>query len=123
MSSSRNMKIITWNVKGLNAFDKRSRIKEILDNLKGDVILLQETKLLDNKYQDLVAKWINWKSIHVPSLGASRGLISSWNPRILSGNMVDQGLGWKCCNFEHFDISMTLLNVYGPNSGSKKLKL
>ena len=39
------MKIISWNVKGLNASDKRQRIKQVIDSLQEDIILLQETKL------------------------------------------------------------------------------
>ena len=57
MSSGGRMKIITWNVRGINAPDKRSRIKKLLDESRGDNLLLQETKLSDEKYEESIIKW------------------------------------------------------------------
>jgi endonuclease/exonuclease/phosphatase family metal-dependent hydrolase len=40
-----NVKIISWNVRGMNELDKRLRIKNLLKGWKVDVVCLQETKL------------------------------------------------------------------------------
>ena len=40
-----NLKILSWNVKGLNDRRKRSIVKNLLRGWKCDVICLQETKL------------------------------------------------------------------------------
>ena len=40
-----NLKILSWNVRGLNNFHKRVIVKILLKERKGDVICLQETKL------------------------------------------------------------------------------
>ena len=37
------MKIVTWNVNGIRSFD--GKWKEILENLKADIICVQETKV------------------------------------------------------------------------------
>ena len=39
------LKILSWNVRGLNDRRKRSRVKNLLRGWKCDVICLQETKL------------------------------------------------------------------------------
>ena len=53
------MKIITWNLRGINASDKRGRIKQLLDSTKGDIILLQETKLSEQVFDKTLAKRTN----------------------------------------------------------------
>ena len=40
-----NLKILSWNVRGLNDRRKRSIVKNLLRDWKCDVICLQETKL------------------------------------------------------------------------------
>jgi exonuclease III len=38
-------KIIAWNVRGLNAFKKRLRIRGLLKEWKADIVCLIETKM------------------------------------------------------------------------------
>lgn len=38
------MKLLSWNVRGINAPDKWPLIKRQMDDTKGDIWLLQETK-------------------------------------------------------------------------------
>jgi exonuclease III len=38
-------KIIAWNVRGLNAFKKRLRIRGLLSEWKADIVCLVETKM------------------------------------------------------------------------------
>ena len=47
-----NLKILSWNVKGLNDCRKRLIVKNLLREWKCDVICLQETKLtgMDENY-------------------------------------------------------------------------
>ena len=40
-----NMKIISWNVRGLNVQDKRLRVRNLISKWGPDVVCLQETKL------------------------------------------------------------------------------
>ena len=74
------MKIISWNVRGINASNKRQRIKQVLDSLQPDIILLQETKLSQGNFDNSVAKWKKWNSYHVQGVGALGGIVVLWNP-------------------------------------------
>ena len=47
-----NLKIVSWNVRGLNDRDKRHQVRYLLKLWDADVIYLQETKL------DLVTRGI-----------------------------------------------------------------
>jgi exonuclease III len=38
-------KIISWNVRGMNEFEKRTKIRGLLREWKADIVCLQETKL------------------------------------------------------------------------------
>ena len=40
-----NLHIISWNVRGLNDWEKRRRVHNSLRMWKGDVVCLQETKM------------------------------------------------------------------------------
>ena len=60
-----NLKILSWNVRGLNDGRKRLIVKNLLRDLKCDVICLQETKLagLDRRLvaYGVVLLWIGWR--------------------------------------------------------------
>ena len=40
-----NLKIISWNVRGLNEWDKRLRVRNLIRNWRLDIVCLQETKM------------------------------------------------------------------------------
>jgi exonuclease III len=39
------LKILSWNVRGINELDKRLRIKELIRDWKVDLVCLMETKM------------------------------------------------------------------------------
>lgn len=86
MFSSSAMRIISWNVRGINASDKRHIIEQQLDSSQVDIILLQETKLYQDSYKKLVGKWSNWKSSHARGVEASVGLTALWNPKTVQSS-------------------------------------
>ena len=69
MFSLSAMKILSWNVRGLNASDKRQRIRQLLDSLHTNIILLQETKLNEESFDKIIASWKKWKAYHMPGQG------------------------------------------------------
>ena len=89
------MKIVSWNVRGINASDKRGRIHQFLESTKADIVLLQETKLSQETFQKSLAKWPRWYSIHSPSMGASGGLSVLWNPLTIQGHLIQQQAYWR----------------------------
>ena len=40
-----NLKIVSWNVRGLNEQDKRLQVRNLIRKWKADIVCLQETKL------------------------------------------------------------------------------
>ena len=117
------MKIISWNVRGLNASDKRQRIRQVIDSLQADIILLQETKLSQNKFDKIIVSWKKWKAYHMQGLGASGGLAVLWNPLTVNSQLLHQESNWQLININAFDISFILINVYGPTSTFDKARL
>ena len=76
-----NLKIISWNVRGLNCKVKRSQIKNALKLWKGEVICLQETKMEIIGRAVVRSLWSNrfadWK--YLESEGASGGVLIMWD--------------------------------------------
>lgn len=79
------MKIISYNVRGLGGFEKRSEVKRLVADKKSFVLCLQESKL--NVVDDLLIKAI-WGSTSLgfffqPSMGASGGLLTVWDCNVV----------------------------------------
>ncbi|KAG5544181.1 hypothetical protein RHGRI_016809 [Rhododendron griersonianum] len=69
------IKIISWNVRGLNARDKRVIVKVLLKGWRADVVCLQETKLKEATTEVVKEIWGSWwvDWIHLNAVGASAG--------------------------------------------------
>ena len=48
-----NVKLVSWNVRGLNSGDKRRFEKSIISNWKADIVCLQESKL-EGEIHDII---------------------------------------------------------------------
>ncbi|XP_077242381.1 uncharacterized protein LOC143882877 [Tasmannia lanceolata] len=75
------MKIVFWNVNGLNHQDKRIQVKELVKKIKPDFICLQETKMESVYRGDLRGLGVQaeWEFSFVGSNGASGGILVAWN--------------------------------------------
>ena len=79
------LKIFSWNVRGLNDKDKHLRVRHLLNLWGADVICLQETKL------ELITRSLVrslWGSHHVDWLycgsnGALGGILVMWDTRVV----------------------------------------
>lgn len=65
------MRLLSWNVKGINAPDKWCLIKHQIDETKGDVWLLQEIKWHQDKIDKRLRSWKQWNGLIRQSDGAS----------------------------------------------------
>jgi hypothetical protein len=119
-----NLKICSWNVRGLNDNNKRLQVRYLLKSWKADIVCLQETKLdlIDRKI--VRSLWgiphVDW--VYLGSVGASGGIILMWDRRVVE--KLDAAVG-------HFSVSCKFRNVldhkewafsgvYGPNSGRER---
>ena len=114
------MKINSWNVRGINASDKRHKIKQVVDSMQAYIIFLQETKLSQDNFDKIVAKWKKWKYFHAHGIGASGGLATLWNPLTVNAQLIQKDNNWQMLHISTFDISFILINVYGPSSSKDK---
>jgi len=112
------MKIISWNIRGLEGFEKRREVCQLVREKKPFILCIQETKL--SVFDGLVCKSI-WGDTNVDfsfqsSSGASGGLVTRWD--------VKEVEVWSSFHIEHvFGIhgrfvksgeELFLLNVYAP---------
>ena len=72
-----NLKIISWNVRGLNARDKRQQVHHMLKLWNTDIVCLQETKLDFIDRRVVRSLWgihhVDW--LYLGSKGASGGIV------------------------------------------------
>lgn len=70
-------KIVSWNIRGLNETNKRSQIKNLLQEWKPDIVCFQETKLKFISRRLIQSLWscpyVYW--IYLALYGASRGVL------------------------------------------------
>ena len=114
-----NLKIISWNVRGLNERDKRLLVRNLIRNWRLDIVRLQEIKL------ELITKAVFhslWGGQHVDwsylsSCGASERVLLMWDTRVV--DKVEEAVGSfsVSCKFKSVvdQFAWKFTGVYGPN--------
>lgn len=120
------MKLVSWNVRGLNSPAKHRMIKKMIQQDRPSIIYLQETKCSSTVLEKILNKaWPRCKLVLVDASGASGGLAIIWNPKELY---------LQDFHASHFFIQSTfhiigtnshghLSNVYFPQELQKKLDM
>ena len=98
-------------------------MKQLLDSTKGDIILLQETKLSEKFFDMTLAKWTNWPSVHAAGHGAFGDLAILRNAKIIHGILIGEGSNWQLLKVEHFDLKFLIFYIYGPTCTNDKRNL
>ena len=76
------MILISLNVRGVGGAPKFISLKSLLDLVKLDIFLVQETMVCGNKARKVFSKLLPlWKFCAVDSNGLSGSLLSAWNPK------------------------------------------
>lgn len=111
------MKLISWNVRGLNAPNKRRLIKSQLDLIKCDLVMLQETKLSDVSANVLFSSWKNWNFLSCSFVGASGGLALLWNDYNIEIQLVSSTVHWMLflVTSKVSKVKFWLFNIYAPS--------
>lgn len=78
------MKIISWNVRVLNALKKQRLVLCCMKASKLEVVLLQETKVNKEKILSFTNKLGYWEVDFFEAMGSAGGLAILWNPRKVS---------------------------------------
>ena len=79
------MKILSWNIKGLNSSRKIKILNKNIKKKKMAIVFLQETKCLATQIQDLSKKiWTRSEWVGLDARGYSRGLGILWDSNRVS---------------------------------------
>ena len=118
------IKILRWNVCGLNDSEKRKLIKGVVRNQKPDLVCLLETKVKEMSQQLVnsvgIGRFLNWAS--VDARGTAGGLLLLWDNRVLENLEVERGGYSISIRFRNCadGFSWIFSGVYGPVISSEK---
>jgi len=113
----RNMKLISFNCRGIRSYNKRLKILTWLKKKKTDICLLQETYLTKDIIHTIDKQW-GGKTIHSFGTNHSRGvsiLFDSKLPVEILEQKSDTEGRKMVVNFKVYQEKYTLLCLYAPN--------
>ena len=94
------IKILSWNVQGVNDRNKRSSIKALIRSHKVDLVCLQETKMSLGVVRSLgVGRFLDWGVLNVR--GAAGVVLVFWDKRVLELEGMEVGLFSISCRFKN----------------------
>ena len=118
------LRIISWNVRGLNAADKRAVVKSVLVGARPHIVCLQETKI---ERMDLFlvrevwgGRFVEWEFL--PSRGASGGILVCWDNQVVIREEMERGGFSVSCLFNCVadEFRWVFTRVYGPVLGFER---
>jgi exonuclease III len=121
------MKILSYNVRGLGAVEKRIELQRLIAERRVDVLCIQESKM--EVVEESLIRYL-WGSDSVnfsfiPSIGASGGIITIWDPCVL--NVWSSIVKMHCLivigQFIEDNVDFFLANVYAPCESTGRVNL
>lgn len=122
------LKILSWNVNGLNDFNKRDIIKSLVRKWKVDILCLQETKLQEWNAVLIHHIWGNrWAAwVELKASGTRGGVIVLWDKRrwkcvdSQGGSYSLSHVCWRVCRKNSDGVSR---GVYGPHTNPERREM
>uniref|UniRef100_A0A1A8A3J2 exodeoxyribonuclease III n=1 Tax=Nothobranchius furzeri TaxID=105023 RepID=A0A1A8A3J2_NOTFU len=111
------LKIISWNVKGLNQAIKSKRVFSHFQHLRVGIAFLQETHL-QKRDQTKIHRELVGQLFHSQFNSKGRGvaiLIHKNIPFVVSDTILDPNGRYVIVVGQLFQLSLVLVNIYGPN--------
>ena len=112
------IKILSWNVRGVNDRNKRCSIKALIRSQKVDLVCLQETKMSQMTLGVVrslgVGRFLDWGVLN--ARGAAGGVLVFWDKRVLELEGMEVGLFSVSCRFKNCEdgFNWVFSGVYGP---------
>lgn len=119
------MKILSWNVNGIRAVEKKGAFQDIFEKLDPDILCLQETKASEEQLTDNIKKIPGYYSFFESAVKkgySGVALYSKTKPLSIKNmgvDIFDDEGRYIEAKFENF----TLINCYFPNSQEKGKRL
>jgi exonuclease III len=117
------MKIISWNIRGLNGHSKQKLLRDLILAEKPNIMMLQETKCTTEDIDRLLPYcWKQGKVVSTVATGTAGGLAVLWNP---STTIMETFIMTKWSITAAYRLIGSnkpghLSNVYGPASSRDK---
>lgn len=120
------MKLISWNVRGLNSPGKLRMIRSMIRQEQPQIVFLQETKCNNSILGSILTKaWQGCNTVVVDELGAFGGLSIAWNTqKVLSSNLhASHNLIEATFHIIRTNIHGHMTNVYLLQDAPNKIAL
>lgn len=118
------LKIVSWNVRGLNEIEKRTKVKNQLHGWKANVVCLQKTKMelisLTIIYSLRNCCHVGWSFFLLK--GASGGILVMWDKMVVEQTDECVGRYMVATSFKNVEdgYQWSFAGVYGANSNTKR---
>ena len=115
-----NLKILSWNVRGVNDSSKRKVIKSVIRKQKVDLFCIQETKMqvmTEGVVRSLgLGRFLDWRVLN--AMGSTGGVLICWDKRSLEILDWEEGQFSISCRFRNVGDGgiWVFTGVYGPFS-------
>ena len=118
-----DLRVLSFNVRGLRDFGKRSRIFSYIKKFKADVILIQEAHVLESDINSWKLSWGQGDMYINPFTERSAGQIIMLNEKykVLSHEIIEQGRCHLLC-FKKQEVIVNIINIYAPNKDLEQVE-
>ena len=112
------LKVLSWNVKGVNDSSKRKIIKSFIRNQSMDLLCIQETKIQPMSKGVVRSlgsgRFLDWRALDAE--GAAGGILICWDKRSLDILDWEEGHFTLSCRFRNVEngVVWVFTGVYGP---------
>ena len=119
-----NLKILSWNVRGVNDRSEKKVIKSVFRKQKVDLFYIQETKIqvmTKGVVRSLgPGRFLDWRVLN--AMGTAGGVLIYWDKRLLEILGVEEGQFSISCRFRNVGDGgiWVFTGVYGPFSKEEK---
>jgi exonuclease III len=120
------MKIITWDIRGLNSPRKQRILKKRLRKEQSDLCFIQETKCIVDIMETINEKqWSKYKALVVEGQQMAGGILTLWNPQVMNLLAVEATRHTLSVNMQIIGNTKVIqcTNVYGPHILEEKRRM
>jgi exonuclease III len=117
------MKVITWNIRGLNSPRKQRILRNKLKQEQPDLCFIQETKCTTDRMEAISKQhWRKYKMVAIEDHQRSGGILTLWNPQILNLIAAEATRYTLTVRMQIIGNTEEILctNVYGPHGPEEK---
>jgi len=110
------MNLVSWNCRGMGSSLKSNAVRDLLKSEHPDFLLLQETKITDQDFQNNVKRSRSYEGIGLSAVGASGGIGTIWDKSKWKLKDSRQNKWWLRTDMQNISKieEYTIYNVYAP---------